>query len=103
MNIDINNINSGRPEGPNRQDSAKVSTELKSASSKTASAPDETSSSDSVSLSSAAKDLAQIENDLKSLPEIDQGKVDAIKARLENGDYHINAQNMAQKMLNMEN
>lgn len=102
MSIDINNINPSRPDGLNRQDKG-AAAELKSADENSAITHADSGTTDSVSLSSAAKDLAQIENSLKSLPEIDQGKVDEIKSRLENGDYQINSKNMAQKMLDMEN
>jgi len=102
MSIDINQISSNRPEGPKRHDNGKVTTpSAQSTENKLANTPSK-DTRDSVSLSSAAKNLAKIETELKSLPDIDQSKVDAIKARIENGDYQVNSQNMAQIMLNTE-
>ena len=88
MNIDINQISSNRPDGPKRQDKNP--------------APQDRSNKDSVSLSNTAQNLAKIETELKSLPEVNQSKVDEIKAQLENNSYQINSQNLAQKMLNTE-
>jgi len=104
MSIDINQISSNRPEGPKRHDSGKVTTpSAHSTENKSANTPSkDTSTRDSVSLSSAAKNLAKIESELKSLPDIDQSKVDAIKARIESGDYQVNSQNLAQKLLDTE-
>ena len=100
MNIDINGLGAGRPDSVKRQENeSKVSSKAKADNAKTS---DERSNSDSVSLSSGARDIAQIENEILNLPEIDQAKVDAIKARIASGEYHIDFEKVAQKMLDME-
>lgn len=100
MNIDINGLGSGRPEGLKRQDgSNKTGAKTESG---TPSPGSEKSSADSVSLSSNARDIAQIESEIKNLPEIDQSKVDAIKARIASGEYHIDFEKVAQKVLDIE-
>lgn len=103
MSIDINQISSNRPDGPKRQDSGKVGvTNTQSTDNKQSTANNAENNRDSVSLSSTAQNLAKIETELKSLPDIDQTKVDAIKARIESGDYQVDSQNLAQKLLNTE-
>jgi negative regulator of flagellin synthesis FlgM len=102
MNIDINQISSNRPDGPKRQDNSKAaSASTENVESKT-SAPQDLGNKDSVSLSSTAQNLAKIETELKSLPEINQSKVDEIKSQIQNNTYQIDSQNLAQKMLNTE-
>jgi negative regulator of flagellin synthesis FlgM len=102
MSIDISQISSNRPEGPKRQDSSKVSTSAAQSDVNKPTASPTQDTSDSVSLSSAAKNLAKIESELRSLPDIDQSKVDAIKARVDSGEYQVDSQNLAQKMLSIE-
>ena len=103
MSIDINQISSNRPDGPKRHDNGKIATPSpQNTDNKPASPSPDTSTRDSVSLSSTAQNLAKIETELKSLPDVDQSKVDAIKAQIASGDYQVNSQNLAQKMLNIE-
>jgi len=104
MSIDINQIGSNRPEGPKRHDNGKVSTpSVQNTENKLAKPPSQDNSArDSVSLSSTAQNLAKTESELKSLPDVNQSKVDAIKARIESGDYQVNPQNLAQKLLDTE-
>jgi len=102
MSIDINQISSNRPEGPKRQDNGKVSTSVPQSTENKRSVSPSKDTSDSVSLSSAAQNLAKIESDLRSLPDVDQNKVDAIKARVDSGEYQVDSQNLAQKMLSIE-
>ena len=102
MNIDINQISSNRPDGPKRQDNSKAATSTTLDIENKNPAPQDRGNKDSVSLSNTAQNLAKIETELKSLPEVNQSKVDEIKAQLENNTYQINSQNLAQKMLNTE-
>lgn len=102
MSIDINQISSNRPEGPKRHDNGKMTTvSAQSAEKKPSNTPLQ-DTKDSVSFSPAAQNLAKIEAELKSLPDVDQSRVDTIKARIESGDYQVNSQNLAQKLLNTE-
>jgi len=102
MSIDINQISSNRPDGPKRHDSGKITTpSVQSAENKPTNAPLK-DTSDSVSLSSTAQNLAKIESELKTLSDVDQNKVDTIKSRIDSGDYQVNSQNLAQKLLDTE-
>ncbi len=103
MSIDINNLNAGRPDAPKRQDGKQAVAEAKATSTQdTGKTQRESSTNDNVSLSSTARNLAQIESELKSLPEVDQARVDEIKARIDNGSYSVDADSLAQKLLDME-
>ena len=103
MNIDINGLNPSRPDGQKRQLSNKS---LESSNS--ASSPAQTSEQGSpspkvsVSISSSAQNLTKIEAELKALPEINQARVDELKARIDRGEYQPDSANLAQKMLNLE-
>ncbi|QSP94034.1 flagellar biosynthesis anti-sigma factor FlgM [Marinobacter salinisoli] len=59
-------------------------------------------SGDSVSLSNQAKNLKQIEQSLADLPEVDDNRVEKIRSALENGTYKVDAEKLAQKMLEMD-
>jgi len=101
MNIDLNSINPNRADGPKRNENSKnVKTPNTSQASNGASQT--TSTSDNVSFSSSAKNLAKIEAQLKSLPEVNQSRVDEVKARIDRGEYKPDSANLAQKMLNLE-
>lgn len=98
MKIDTNGINSLPTDGAKRSDNAKaLNSEHKAATS-----PDAPKASDNVSFSPSAQNLAKIEAELKSLPEINQSRVDEVKARIDRGEYQPDSSNLAQKMLNLE-
>lgn len=101
MPIELNNFGGSKTENLRRSADKAVKTETAVGAEKgsPSSAP---SSSDSVSLSSAAKNLAQLESELKGLPEIDQQRVEAIRAMLSDGSYKIDLEKLAQKMLDLE-
>jgi len=101
MNIDLNSINPNRSEGPKRNDSSKGVSSSKTNISES-NTPKETSVADNVSLSDSAKNLASIEAALKSLPEVNQSRVDEVKARIDSGEYKPDSANLAQKMLDLE-
>lgn len=65
----------------------------------TAAAAAPNTEADKVSLSDT---LAQLEQTLSEVPEVDQARVDAIKAAIENGSYQIDSQELARKMINFE-
>lgn len=100
MNIDINGFNPNRSDGQKRQISSKdISTNPAPASTPTT---ESNASSSKVSLSSSAQNLAKIETELKALPEVNQARVDELKARIDRGEYQPDSANLAQKMLDLE-
>ena len=57
---------------------------------------------DSVNLSSRATAMKQAEQQLHEQPEIDDAKVAQIRQALEDGTYKVDAEQLAQKMLEMD-
>ena len=57
---------------------------------------------DSVQLSSQAQTMSRIESGIKSSPDVDSAKVEAIKTAIAEGRFEINAEAIADKMLNQE-
>ena len=54
---------------------------------------------DTVELTHSAKLLERLEKSLAALPEIDRAKVDAVKTAIEQGDYRINSEKIAEILL----
>lgn len=100
MNIDVNGLNPSRSDGQKKQVSNKSSEPLNAISSQPAE-QNPASPKVSVSLSSSAQNLAKIEAELKALPEVNQARVDELKARIDRGEYQPDSANLAQKMLNL--
>lgn len=57
---------------------------------------------ENVNLSSQAKDLKQLEQKLGNYPEMDDDRIEQIRSALEDGSYKIDAEKLAQKMLEMD-
>jgi negative regulator of flagellin synthesis FlgM len=102
MNIDINGFNPNRADGQKRQVSSKNIDPSSSVSTPNQTTDQNASSKVSVSLSSSAQNLAKIEAEIKSLPDVNQARVDELKARIDRGEYQPDSANLAQKMLNLE-
>jgi len=60
------------------------------------------SSSDKVSLTSTAAKLKALEQQLTSQPDVDMRKVSEVQTAIANGNYDINPENIADKMMNFE-
>lgn len=56
-------------------------------------------STDQVKLTNQAQDLQQLEQTIKSLPEVDQARVEKIKAQIASGNYSINPSTIADKII----
>jgi len=57
---------------------------------------------DRVQLTDTATNLKRIEARLADIPEIDQASVDEIRQRLQTDSYKIDAEQLAQKMLRLD-
>ena len=101
MVIDTNNINSSG--GANRsRSSAPV---VAAPSNKTSPAPTavvEKSSKDNVVLSSEAQNLVRLQAKISSLPDVNMDRVAAIKQAIAEGRFEINAERIAENMLNQD-
>ena len=60
------------------------------------------SSSDKVSLTSTAAKLKALEQQLSSQPDVDMRKVSEVQTAIANGNYDVNPENIADKMMNFE-
>ena len=102
MNIDINGFNPNRSDGQKKQVAGKdVNSNLPPSPAQTGES-NASSSNVSVSLSSSAQNLTKLETELKALPEVNQARVDELKARIDRGEYQPDSANLAQKMLDLE-
>jgi len=55
-----------------------------------------------VSLSTAAQNIKKIEDNIRSMPIVDQTKVDSIKSAIQNGEYEIDFDRLATAFINFE-
>ena len=62
----------------------------------------QTNTGDTVELTSSAKLLERLEKTLASLPEIDNARVEAVKAQIENGEYQIDSEKIVEALLRMD-
>ena len=58
--------------------------------------------SDTVNLTSSAKLLEQLDKTLAGLPAVNSARVDEIKAAIENGEYQIDSDAIADAMIQMD-
>src|SRR5690606_42128457 len=54
---------------------------------------------DDVSLTSAARKLAEVEESLRAMPQVDEVRVAAVRQRLQDGSYEIDPQRIADRLL----
>ncbi len=55
-----------------------------------------------VHLTGAARSLAAIEQAVRALPAVDEGRVAAVKERLQSGSYQVDPQRIADRLLRLE-
>jgi negative regulator of flagellin synthesis FlgM len=67
-----------------------------------AAAKGQASTSDTVELTSSAKLLERLEKTLASLPAVDSSRVEEVKAAIENGEYEIDADAIADALIRFE-
>lgn len=101
MAIDFNGINQG---SVNTRHNTQVESHQTTAKSQVAheqvkSAP---TRGENVSLSAQAKNLKSLEQQIKEQPDIDDARVESIKAALQDGSFKIDAEKLAQKMLDFD-
>lgn len=60
------------------------------------------STADTVSLTNTSAQLRSLENTLAELPVVDTQRVESIKQAIADGSYQINAQSVADKLINLE-
>ena len=96
---DITNINSNRSQlSTNQSSSVKSRNEAKQSSQDDGSS----SAGDRVTLTDTASRLQNIEQQLNSASSIDSSRVAEVQSAISNGDYDVNADRIADKMLAFE-
>jgi negative regulator of flagellin synthesis FlgM len=97
MTVDFNGI------GPGQVNSKAGNTAGKAAQKTEQPAPEQTKTQsarpDSVNLSDQARDLKKLEAQLDRYPEVDDARVEQIRSALADGSYKVDADKLAQKML----
>ena len=99
MPNDISGINSGRTSQSGERQVGDVRRETGSAASRSGSGGD---SQDKVVLTDMAARLKTLEQKLASQPEIDQARVDNVREAISRGEYRINPDRVADKMMDFE-
>lgn len=95
----LSKIMENRPHATEQTDTARSATEAGSGGpARRNSSP----SSDTVSLTDGAARLKRLEQTLTSVPVVDQARVAAIKQLVSTGHYEVDAERVAQKLLNFE-
>jgi negative regulator of flagellin synthesis FlgM len=61
-----------------------------------------TDNADAAKRSETAQQLAALKESLGQVPVVDNARVEAVRQSLEKGDYQIDAEKIAQKLLDME-
>ncbi|GAA3585796.1 MULTISPECIES: flagellar biosynthesis anti-sigma factor FlgM [Marinobacter] len=102
MSVDFNGI------GPGQVNTQKTTADKTGSAPKQPATPTEQAQQtqnargESVKLSSQAKDLKQVEQRLSDYPEVDDERIEQIRNALADGSYKVDAQKLAQKMLDMD-
>ena len=96
---DITNINSNRAQlSSNQSSSVKSRNESKQSSQ----GEDSSSAADRITLTNTASRLKDIEQQLNSSSSIDKARVSEVQSAISNGDYNVDADRIADKMLAFE-
>ncbi|MDT8311309.1 MAG: flagellar biosynthesis anti-sigma factor FlgM [Methylophaga sp.] len=95
---EINNIKTNAPGGVNNPRSNSV--DDKSSTAKTST--DAASAADKFSLTDDANQLQALQQMIADMPEIDKQRIADLRAAIENGEYQVDSQKLAQNMIDFE-
>ena len=98
---DINSIKPAIPGGPHATRNAGVEEKRSGASAPTVTGTANTLT-DKVSLTATATQLQSLQQEIAALPIVDEQKVAALKAAIEEGRYQIDSQKLARNMIDFE-
>lgn len=102
MPIDTNNSINGPGAGLSRGRGTASSSVGENSTASTPPAQSQKPSVDNVELSQQAQTISRIEAGIKSSPDINTDKVEAIKAAIQEGRFEINAEAIAEKMMKQD-
>jgi negative regulator of flagellin synthesis FlgM len=97
MSIDINGISSPKVHGPTDDNQPKPSVEQQ-----TKPESGKSSTADTVSLSDNAVQLGKIDDLVVAAPVVDTQRVEQVKQAISDGTYEVNAQKVADKLMQFE-
>jgi len=103
MANDINGINAGRTQQANDKQVQTLRRETTSqGNSRVPTSHTTTSGQDKVSLTDMASRLKSLEQKLAQQPDVDQARVDKVRNAMARGEYHVDPQRVADKMIDFE-
>ena len=86
----------------NKVDETRTTSKVSADSAAPDKAPTAAPAKDTVNLTNSAKLLERLDKSLASLPAVDAGRVAEIKSAIENGNYEINADAIAEAMIRLD-
>jgi negative regulator of flagellin synthesis FlgM len=98
MTININGLSTPKVQAPTDDRQLKQSAEQQPA--QTESGP--SSTADTISLSDNAVQLGKLDNSSVAAPVVDTKRVEQIRQAIENGSYEVNAEKVADKLMQFE-
>lgn len=94
--MDINNIGSNQIRERAVRESGSESAKP------TQSGSDESGTRVEVDLSGDASRLTRLEAEVRDLPEVDESRVEAIRAQIAEGRYHVDPERLAERFISLE-
>jgi len=102
MSVDLNGIGPGQVNTPRTTADKTANQGTQNTSGEQNKAQTPAARGENVNLSSQAKNLNQLEQKLGDYPEMDDDRIAQIRSALEDGSYKVDAEKLAQKMLDMD-
>lgn len=102
MANDISGITNSKPQQANNRGTTQVKRNDGSNTQAEQSNASASNQVDKVSLTETAAKLKELENQLNVEPAIDENRVADVKAAMNNGEYYVDANKVAEKMINIE-
>ena len=101
MPFEINTLQQTQPQAVGTPEGARVAAQ-RTDKSRSELETGRSAGSETVSLTDTAAKLQKIANEVESLPVVDADRVDAIKSAIENGEYEVRPERVAEKMIALE-
>jgi len=102
MSVDLNGIGPGQVNTPRTTADKSSNQNTQAPAGEQSKAQNPAARGENVNLSSQAKNLNQLEQKLGEYPEMDDDRISQIRSALEDGSYKVDAEKLAQKMLDMD-
>lgn len=102
MANDISGINSSKPQQTTTQRSSSQSNNSASPGAPSQSVDKSSSSADQVSLTQTAEKLKSLEKQLSQEAPVNEQKIARVRSALNNGEYQLDPENIARKMIDFE-